>query len=207
MEMLKGQDCWLGIDFGWRDDYAAAVAVFCADDVFYVLPKFWLPQGARRDKRLPPTADFIADGLITITNGNATDIDSIYSQIREWAGIYGVLSIAIDPSNGRAPAQQLMKEGFTLIDFFQSKKNYNEPCRFMEVLLKEGRLRHGGNKVLTWMASNAVAEMDGLGQIMPKKRLSNEKIDGICALAMALSQAMMVGETGSVYDKPGALAL
>ena len=92
-----------------------------------------------------------------------------------------------------------------MLEFQQSKKNYNEPCRFLEAQLKERKIHHGGHAVLRWMATNAAAESDGLGQMMPKKKKSQEKIDGICALAMALGRALLHQDmtTASFYATNG----
>lgn len=198
---LKGEPCYIGIDFGWRDDYAALLAMVVHDGTYYAIPHFWLPTDGRRDKRLEPTAGFKARNLITLTPGNATDIEAIYAKVRELATTYYVKEIVIDPSCARAQGQVLMAEGYNVFEFGQSKKNYNEPCRFLESLLKEKRLAHGGHEVLRWMAANAAAEVNGLMEMMPKKKLSSEKIDGICALVMALSRAMLAAPsvTGSLF--------
>ena len=206
-DMLLGQECHAAIDFGWRDDFAALSLVFEVDELFYVLPWFWLPQAGPRDKRAAPTSTFIAEGLITLTPGNATDIDAIYATVRECAKRYTIRSLAIDPANARKQGQDLMNEGYEVIEFIQSKTNYNEPCRFLMALLKDNRLRHGGHKVLRWMASNAAAEENGLGQIMPKKKLSTEKIDGIVALTMALKGCMLSEDDSLVYNHRGIVAV
>lgn len=195
---LADRDCYLGIDFGWRDDYAAMVAVFPpteAEGRYDVLCWFWLPIDGRRDKRQEPIHSFLSQGLVSLTTGNSTDMEVIYSKARECRDKYQVKEIVIDPANARKQAQDLMDDGFEVVEFVQSKRNYNEPCRLLESLLKESRIHHGGHKVLRWMASNVQAELNGLGEMMPKKIKSAEKIDGICALTMALARAMVAPAT------------
>jgi phage terminase large subunit-like protein len=203
VEELAGRDCYAAIDFGWRDDFAALALVFPPEDsagVWNVLPWFWLPEEGQRDKRRPPTADFLAAGLVTLTPGNSTDIEAIYATLEDCRAKYSVREVALDPANARKQGQDLMADGYQVFEFIQSKRSYNEPCRFLESLLKEGRLRHGGHRVLRWMAANAAAELDGLGQMMPKKKKSAEKIDGICALTMALGRAMLRPAESSWYS-------
>lgn len=204
---LDGRDCWAGLDFGWRDDYAALVLVWNVEGVFYCLPWFWLSREGSRDKRQQPTAEFLARGLVTLTDGNATDIEAIYAKLRELRERYNIREVALDPANARKQGQDLMADGFEVFEFIQSRRSYTEPCRFLEALLRDGKLRHGGNRVLAWMASNAVAELDGLGQIMPKKKKSSEKIDGLVALVMGLGRAMMHADDTSVYEGRGILTL
>lgn len=191
LDSLAGQDCYAGLDFGWRDDLAALVLVFPQEDDWYLLPFFWVPRNGRRDLRSEPIRTFIAEGLIFVTEGNTTDIDAIYAKLDELRDTYTIKEIAIDPSNARKQGQDLMAEGFEVYEFVQSKRYYNEPCRFFEQLLKDGRLRHGGNKVLRWMASNVMAELDHNEYMMPSKKRSSEKIDGICAAIMGIARGML----------------
>ena len=65
-----------------------------------------------------------------------------------------------------------------------------------------GRIIHGGNPVLRWMAGNVVAEVDAAENIKPSKKKSTEKIDGIVALIMGLDRAIRHEQQGSVYDDP-----
>lgn len=202
--VLEGRDCWGGLDFGWRDDYAALALVFDLDGVWHALAWYWLPREGRRDKRAEPTRGFVDAGRVTLTPGNSTDVEAIYSLLRSLRETYTIKKIAIDPANARKQGQDLAEDGFAVEEFVQSKRNYNEPCRLLESLLKDGKFRHGGDPVLAWMASNVTVEINGLGEIMPKKVRSAEKIDGICALVMALGCALTDPRgSGSVYDSEG----
>lgn len=206
IEELTGRDAFLGLDFGWRDDYAALVAVVPDGDILNALAWFWLPTEGRRDKSLPPAADFIRQGLVTLTEGNATDIDAIYAKIRELRERFTIRCIALDPSNARKQGQDLQNMGFEVREFVQSKGTYNEPCRALEAALKDRKLRHGGHPLMRWMASNVQIEENGLGQIMPKKKRSAEKIDGICALVMGIGAMLGAESAGpSVYEGRGLL--
>ena len=73
-------------------------------------------------------------------------------------------------------------------------------------LLMEGRIIHGGNPVLRWMAGNVVIDTDPAGNIKVTKAKSKEKIDGIVAAIMALDRCIrQEGQSGSVYDERGLL--
>ena len=69
-------------------------------------------------------------------------------------------------------------------------------------LFLEGKIVHGGNPVLRWMAGNVVAEIDAAENIKPSKKKSVEKIDGIVALVMGLDRCIRHEQQGSVYDDP-----
>ena len=65
-----------------------------------------------------------------------------------------------------------------------------------------GKITHGGNPILRWMAGNVVAEIDAAENIKPSKKKATEKIDGIVALIMGLDRCIRHEMTGSVYDDP-----
>ncbi len=71
------------------------------------------------------------------------------------------------------------------------------------------QLRHGGNPVLTWMASNMACETDAAGNVKPSKSKSTERIDGIVALIMAVGRASLFdGDDGAtVYEDRDMLIL
>lgn len=74
----------------------------------------------------------------------------------------------------------------------------------LEKLILGGKLAHGNNPVLTWMADNLVAAEDPAGNIKPSKDRSREKIDGMVALIMALDRALRHNSgKKSVYGQRG----
>ena len=57
-------------------------------------------------------------------------------------------------------------------------------------LIAAGTLRHGGNGLARWEASNAVTRQDGMGNVKFDRQRSAEKIDGIVAAVMGLDRAL-----------------
>lgn len=68
----------------------------------------------------------------------------------------------------------------------------NYPSKELEKRIQSGRLNHGGNPVLDWMASNVATEKDAHDNIKPSKRRSGEKIDGIVAMVMAVQRYLVL---------------
>ena len=60
------------------------------------------------------------------------------------------------------------------------------PSKELEKVVRDRKLRHGGNPVLRWMASNVTLMYGSNEQIKPDRARSGDKIDGIVALVMAL---------------------
>ena len=61
----------------------------------------------------------------------------------------------------------------------------------LERLIYQKRMRHGGHQVLTWNASNAVLVRNADGFRKLDKVKSTGRIDGLQALAMAFSLAVI----------------
>ena len=65
-----------------------------------------------------------------------------------------------------------------------------------EKLLRAGRLRHNGNPILTWMAGRCAVRQDQNENIVPTKKDSTGRIDGIVASIIGLSRALSHEEQG-----------
>ncbi len=65
----------------------------------------------------------------------------------------------------------------------------NAPCRLLETLVSERTIHHYGNPVLSWMATNAVAETNAYEAMRPAKNKTKDKIDGLTATIIALERA------------------
>jgi phage terminase large subunit-like protein len=93
------------------------------------------------------------------------------------------------------------------VPFGQGYKDMSSPTKELGALVLCKRLRHGGNPVLTWMASNVAVLQDPAGNLKPAKDKSADRIDGVVALVMALGRAMVQENTGSIYQTRGILVV
>ena len=191
---LLGKDCFGGLDIANSSDLAAFVLVFPWQDGYRVLWWFWCPDEARdtRGQKLRDIlAPWIDDELIEATEGNEIDFKRIEERIRECNSMYSVKEIAFDPWNAKQLAQNLAAEGLTMFEFTQNMRNFNEPSKLLESLIRQGKFWHGANAVATWMAGNVTVRTDGIGNQMPDRKKSANKIDGIPAAIMGLARAAL----------------
>jgi len=80
----------------------------------------------------------------------------------------------------------------------------NTPTKFLEGLILEKKLNHGGNPVLRWNMDNCMVKQDPAGNVKPDKDKSNQKIDGIVSLILALDRVVRHQEEApSVYTQRG----
>ena len=127
--------------------------------------------------------------------------------IEELGTRYDIREIAYDRWGAVQMSQNLKALGFTVVPFGQGFKDMSPPSKELMKLALEGRIQHGGNKVLAWMVDNIHIRTDPAGNIKPDKEKSTEKIDGAVATIMALDRAIRCGNDNgaSVYDSRGLL--
>jgi phage terminase large subunit-like protein len=207
IEPLAGKLCYAGLDLASTTDLAALVLLFPDTDGSYdILCWFWAPERACRERERTNKTRYdawVRQGLITQTPGDVVDYDRIRVKILELGELYDIREIAIDRWNSTQLATQLQGDGFEVVGFGQGFASMTAPTKELESLMLSGKLRHGGNPVLRWMAGNVTVETDAAGNLKPSKKKSTEKIDGIVALIMALGRAMVRPELDSVYDGQG----
>lgn len=210
LELLKGRQCYGGLDLSSTSDITAFVLVFSPrneNESYIVYPHFWLPEDTlelrcRRDHVLYDV--WKRQGYINTTEGNVIHYGFIEKYIENLGKLYNIKEIAVDRWNATQMIQNLEDLGFKMIPFGQGYKDMSPPSKELYKLLMEGKITHGGNPVLKWMAGNVVMRQDPAGNIKPDKEKSTEKIDGIVALIMALDRCVRnAGNTGSVYDSRG----
>lgn len=133
-------------------------------------------------------------GHLQVTPGNATDYAFVREQVLTDAGRWYVAGLNIDfLFQGGQLAGELLEEGLPVQAFRQGFLSYGLPMKEFERLLLEGKLHHGGNPVLRWMADNVVVRQDPAGNLKPDKERSADKIDGIVAMVMALDLVIREG--------------
>ena len=208
MESLKGRDCYAGLDLSSTSDITAFVMVFppqAEGEDYIVLPHFWLPRETlalrvRRDH--VPYDVWEKQGLFHITEGNVVDYNFVRKTINELAMDYHICEIGVDRWNATQLITDLDGDGFTMVPIGMGFKDMSPGMKELYKLLLEGKITHGGNPILRWMAGNVVAEIDAAENIKPSKKKATEKIDGIVALIMGLDRCIRHEMTGSVYDDP-----
>ena len=210
--LLEGRDCYAGLDLSSTGDITALVLIFPPRDKnekYVLLPYFWIPEETipRRVKANSVPYDiWEKQGYIMSTEGNVIHYDFIEKFIMDLSEKYHILEIAVDRWNATQMIQNLEGEGFTIVPFGQGFSSMSAPTKEFYRLLMEGRIIHGGNPVLRWMAGNVVIDTDPAGNIKVTKAKSKEKIDGIVAAIMALDRCIrQEGQSGSVYDERGLL--
>ena len=191
-EPFAGRKCIIGMDLSKTTDLSAMVALYpYADGTFDVDAMFWAPRDLimereRTDRQ--PFQHWVNSGFITATDGNVIDHSKIREYVKEYAKTHEVCSIRMDESGAVQLAVELQGEGFDLAGWSQGFRGMTSPTRALESLVLQGRIRHGGNPVLSWMAANVTVESNAYEDVRPVKKKSTGRIDGIVALIFALGE-------------------
>jgi phage terminase large subunit-like protein len=216
---LDGLPVYAGLDLSEVRDLTAFVAVGVEGETLHTHPTFWLPgdglaEKARAD-RVP--YDLWRDqGFLETSPGPTVD----YQWVAEWlAGFiseHDVRKIAFDRWNFRHLRPWLAKAGMsdeTIDAVFepmgQGFQSMSPALRDLEAAILSRKLKHGKHPVLSMCAANATVQMDPAGNRKLSKAKSHGRIDGMVALAMAVSVSVAeeAGEPRSYLEAAEMLVL
>ena len=134
--------------------------------------------------------------------GNVIDFGWIEAELLDLASRFSVQAVAFDPFQATQLSTRMLAEGLPMIEVRPTVLNFSEPMKTLEALVLQKKLRHDGDPVLAWMASNVVAHLDAKDNIYPRKERPENKIDGVVALIMALARSLVrQAPEPSIYDQ------
>ncbi len=211
---LEASSCHLGLDLSSRDDLAALVGIWGdAVDGYDVGAKFYLPEDGIVElerKHGQPYRQWADEGLISLTPGPTIDREVIKKAIVEMGERLRVRTLFIDPWDAHDLGESLKETHGLPVEWIrQGFLSLNEPTKLLWELVIGGKIRHQGNAILAWHASNAIVKTDAAGNIKLDKSKRRHKIDGMAALVNALAGAISVAgkdDLGrSVYEDRGVI--
>ena len=207
--ILKGKECFAGLDLASSIDIAALLLVFGLEDLIYALPFFWVPaeniEKRSKTDRVPYDL-WVKQGFLKATPGSVIDYATIRHDLNELSKIHEIKEVAFDRWGAVEMSQNLTDDGFTMVEFGQGYKSMSPPTKELLKTILSGKLRHGGHPVLRWMADNVVVTMDAAENVKPDKSKATERIDGIVALIMGFDR-LTRKEPGSVYEGRGVISI
>lgn len=215
-----------GLDLSAANDLTAYVRVGWAGEKLQVRSRFWLPVEGLATKARADRVEYdvwAAQGFLETTPGATIEYDYIAPLILADLRGGGVVKVAFDRWNWRFFRAALERAGATtdeigemgdaaddcgaFVKFGQGFQSMSPALRLLDGHLLNGNLRHGGHPVLTMCAKNAVVKSDPAGNRKLVKLTGARRIDGMVALAMAVSMAgdpPVAEEFVSVYDQMAA---
>jgi phage terminase large subunit-like protein len=196
-DQLVGVPCYGGLDLGMSDDFSAWVRGWALDDGRLVVKcRFWIPESALTKYPLRPYQAWQRAGVLTVTPGPTTDYSVIEAAIAADCAADGVREVAYDNRFAEQMAQNLAGQGIVMVHTGQGFQ-LNEAIRRKLELVTDGTLCHGGDPILSWMASNYVVRHGTKGEMRPAKERASDKIDGQVALDMLIDRIVRRPPGGS----------
>ena len=197
LDDFAGHPCWIGLDLASKTDIAAMVLVFRHPEIaggYAVFGRYYLPEDTVNGSSNSQYSGWMRAGRLTVTPGNVIDFGWIEADLIDFASRFEIQAVAFDPFQATQLSTRMLEEGLPMIEVRPTVLNFSEPMKTVEALVLQKKLIHDNDPVLTWMASNVVAHLDAKDNIYPRKERPENKIDGIVALIMAISRAILPGE-------------
>jgi len=188
---LLDAPCFGGLDLGQTDDFSAWVRIWIlGDGRIGVRCRFWIPEAAIHKYPARQYLVWKQAGLLDVTPGDVTDLDQIEAVILNDCRASNVREVGFDKRFAQQLAGHLQNAGIVMVDTPQGWA-LNEAIRIVGTWVSTGNLGHNGNAILGWMADNTVVQIGQNGEYRLDKRAAKEKMDGIAALVMAASRAIV----------------
>ena len=200
---FKGRPCYVGIDLASKIDIASMAILFPPngnDKKYSAFLKHYLPEETILDNSR--YQGFHAGGWLTSTPGNVTDFAYIEDDLKAFKSDHEVKEIPYDPFQATQFSTRMLAEGFPMIEYGATVKNFSEPMKQLEALILKQDIQFDMDPVLMWMFGNVTARLDLKDNIFPNKERPENKIDGVVALIMALARTMPTKESNP-YDTRG----
>lgn len=228
VEDWEGRTVYAGLDLAKAaEDMTALVLVTPVEGEWHARAHYWLPWKGLAEKSRSDRVPYDVwhrEGWLEVTPGTAVDYDHVAQRIAEILGEVDARTVAYDPYNWTHMRPALIRAGVPADDLPEPREQVKEGALFrpfrqgiitmspaltnLEAAILDRKLVHDGHPVLTMNSYNATVERDRAGNRMLSKIKSRGRIDGMVALAMAMSVAGTwedTGPTGSVDDYFAAL--
>ena len=224
LEDFEKSPCVDGLDLASKVDLAARAKIFwrdlpiapqpgvAVDELagpplterhYYLFVDCYLPEAAIAESRNSQYEGWAKDGYIKATPGNVLDFDEVKSGLRGDRQRHDLREVAFDPWQAQQLANEMIAEGFVMVEVRPTVQNFSAPMKELEALVASGVFHHTGNPLMRWMVSNVVCFRDEKDNIYPRKERPEKKIDGPVATFMALNRAMLAPVVVNPYEHHG----
>ncbi len=194
---FRYRKAWGGVDLSAVSDLSAWVLAVESKQPgveLELIARFWLPEERIDDLEAQtqmPLRQWAREGYLTLTEGDAIDYTEVERQIIADCRRLNVQRISFDRMFAGQLVQRVSDKtrGVDVVPVAQTYLGMSPGSKELERLLREGRIRHGGNPILRWNANCVEIYADGNDNIRPRKpdrQQSSARIDGIAAAVMAM---------------------
>lgn len=208
-EKFRKYGSYFALDLSTTTDITAFVGISEPDEneerfikAFFFCPKDTVERRSKEDR--VPYQYWIDQKFMIATPGEVVDYNVIEDVVNQSYSEFNINRTEVDKWNATAIVTNLMERGLNVSYFSQAISNMSFPTKMFEKLVYEGKLKHDGNPILSWMLSGCIVIADANENIKVHKGNSNKhgkRVDGIIAAIMALGGSLSIKEETSKYSK------
>ena len=219
IEDLRGQRCFVGIDFAKESDLNAMCLIFPYFHEKYVpmLWSFWMCKHKVRDSKGMDYSRWIAQEYIKAVGTPVVYPTDVANDCLQIFDKYEVQIIGYDRYLSTHGATQVFLDNeFIMMPLAQGAITMSAPTIEIYNMAQMKEIEHFGNPVMRWMVSNVELSRDSNNNVKPDKGKSSNKIDGVSAMVFAKAAWMQWefengelnrNKTISVYEDRGMLSV
>jgi len=203
LELLKGRECYGGLDFSEKIDLSSYSLIFppfegCPWITWVVW--FWCPRDTILEKQKSENTNYEVwadDGHILTIPGDTVEHPIMEKFVVDSCGIYDVKEIGYDRFKAVQTVIKLQDQGINCIDVPMTPGHMTIPVDNLETWILKKQINHGGNPVLAWQSGNMILKEDYRQNKIPDRKRSKDKIDGMVSGLIAIHRYL-----GSIISKP-----
>lgn len=206
----KFEPCWLGCDRSSTEDISSLCVLF--EDGQHIVPFWylWISEASAKasEKQFNiPYSLWEKDGHIDIVDGNNVGPYGVRNRITTLHDKHSIVIMGYDEWNTRDLAIELQDQ--LDIETIVEKQGYGLSVGIKKIkeLIKDGKVAHNGNPVVTWTLDNVLAKEDDELRVKFVKPKDHKKIDPWVSFAMAVRNWMEVRPSKSVYSDRGVITI
>jgi len=190
------EESYLGVDLSSVSDLTSTSILFPPNpkraihpDKFVFKSYMYLPESALEENINSEQYKIWKNNKqLIMTSGNVVDYDFILKdQIMLHKKTY-VINCAYDQFNASQWAINAETEGLPLVPYSQSLGNFNKPTKFLELLIRQGKVVIDANSLVRWCFGNVSLKIDWNENCKPVKAGGDKtkKIDPVISMIQAL---------------------
>lgn len=192
LEDFDRRRCYIGMDLASKVDLAAVEILFPLEQGDYArFGLYYLPDETVQAPENEHYRAWAKQGWLTVTEGNIIDFTRILEDIDGLQSRFEVAELAYDPAQATMLVTEMQNAGVNCVELRPTVLNYSEPMKQVEALIRDRKIKHNGDPVMTWAMSNVVAKLDAKDNVYPRKERVENKIDPFVALCAAMARAMV----------------
>lgn len=193
---FANEDSYLGVDLSAISDLTSTSIMFPPNpdraiypDKFVFKSFIYLPESSLEESQNCELYKvWSRNKLITMTSGNVVDYDFILKDQLQLDGQTYIVNVAYDSWNATQWAINATEAGLPLVPYSQAVGNFNKPTKYLEMLIRQGKVVIDSNPVVRWCFGNVSLKIDQNDNIKPTKANNDRarKIDPVISMIQAL---------------------